>query len=70
MLITQLTQERIDAFLKDLTELTRRHEIDISGCGCCSSPGLGHTEDKTKEYTVEVYNGYAGFLKYELVKKA
>ena len=29
------------AFLVELTELTRKHSIQVEGCGCCGSPGLG-----------------------------
>lgn len=32
--------EEIEAFLKDLAELTKRHKIVITGCGCCDSPSL------------------------------
>lgn len=28
------------AFLRDLTEVTRRHRIAVGGCGCCGSPHL------------------------------
>ena len=27
-----------NAFLAELTELTRKHRIVIGGCGCCGSP--------------------------------
>lgn len=33
-------QQKIAAFLVDLTELTRKHGIYIHGCGCCGSPSL------------------------------
>lgn len=37
--------EAEQAFLTDLTELTRKHKITIGGCGCCGSPHLtGHNE--------------------------
>jgi hypothetical protein len=29
-----------DAFVAELTELTKKHGIKIWGCGCCGSPGL------------------------------
>ena len=32
--------ERTDKFLEELTELTKRHGIEICGCGCCGSPWL------------------------------
>ncbi len=30
--------EKIKAFLKDLTELSIKHNLVIGGCGCCGSP--------------------------------
>lgn len=31
---------RIDRFLDELSDLTEKYEIEISGCGCCGSPFL------------------------------
>ena len=28
----------LDQFLKELTELTKKHGLAIGGCGCCGSP--------------------------------
>ena len=33
-------EENIRAFLDGLTELTKKHQIKICGCGCCGSPFL------------------------------
>lgn len=47
--VKDITKDHYEAFLKDLTELTRKHKITISGCGCCGSPGLSplyKTENK------------------------
>lgn len=41
-------KKEIQDFLKELTELTKKHGIYIGGCGCCGSPYLGPT-DKTTE---------------------
>lgn len=30
--------ERLESFLKELAELTKKYNIAISGCGCCGSP--------------------------------
>ena len=35
-----IEQSRIDAFLKELFELSLKHRISIGGCGCCGSPFL------------------------------
>lgn len=35
-----MTNEQKAAFLRDLTEITRKHGIAIDGCGCCGSPYL------------------------------
>ena len=34
--------ERTDKFLEELTELTKKHGIEICGCGCCDSPWLNY----------------------------
>lgn len=31
---------RVENFLKELSELTKKHKIAIAGCGCCGSPFL------------------------------
>lgn len=33
-------KERMEAFIRDLTEITRKHGVAIGGCGCCGSPYL------------------------------
>ena len=38
MAILTVTQE--NAFLKELTALSRKHGIAVGGCGCCGSPYL------------------------------
>jgi hypothetical protein len=32
--------KRVETFLKELGELTKKHNIKIDGCGCCGSPML------------------------------
>ena len=34
-------------FLEELSELTKKYNISIGGCGCCGSPYLVHLKDKT-----------------------
>jgi len=41
-----LSKERIDAFLKQLTELSLRTGVVIGGCGCCGSPFMQSTDKK------------------------
>jgi hypothetical protein len=33
-------EDRKEAFVKELTNLSRKHGIYIGGCGCCGSPSL------------------------------
>lgn len=37
---TQSEAKQVQAFLDELTEVSRRHGITIGGCGCCGSPTL------------------------------
>lgn len=36
-----------ELFLKELTELSKKYDIYIGGCGCCGSPYL---DDEEPEY--------------------
>lgn len=40
--MTQIEENkaRVDAFLADLAEISRKHDLWISGCGCCESPWI------------------------------
>lgn len=31
---------RLEEFLKELSELTQKHGFSIGGCGCCGSPWI------------------------------
>ena len=42
--------ERLESFLKELAELTKKHNIAIRGCGCCGSP---YIDDFQKEFDGE-----------------
>ena len=44
--MTEVREETIEAFLRDLTELTRKHRVTIAGCGCCGSPFLYEISDQ------------------------
>lgn len=56
--------DRLEEFLKELSELTQKHGFVIGGCGCCGSPWIGdfknefdadelHYNDKKQKYEVE-----------------
>lgn len=36
----EFNEKQVKEFLKELSKLSRRHKIYISGCGCCGSPFL------------------------------
>ena len=42
--------ERLEIFLKELAELTKKYNIAIRGCGCCGSP---YIDDFEKEFDGE-----------------
>jgi hypothetical protein len=52
-----------DAFLQELSELSRRYGITIGGCGCCGSPMLYFEEASPLqgEYDVDEYNSNLGW---------
>lgn len=41
---------RLEIFLKELAELTKKYNIAIKGCGCCGSP---YIDDFEKEFDGE-----------------
>jgi len=51
MKVIELTQERVDAFMTELTTLSQKHAICIHGCGCCGSPSLYHLDNIKGKYT-------------------
>ena len=68
-------KERFNLFIKELEELTKKYDIEIWGCGCCSSPrlldiksgndfasDLSWDENEQKyEYTVQKNDFYMGY---------
>jgi hypothetical protein len=36
--MTKVKHEAMEAFLAELSALSRRHGLYIDGCGCCGSP--------------------------------
>ena len=37
-------ENRVEAFMKDLEQLTKKHGIVIDACGCCGSPWVEDME--------------------------
>lgn len=37
---------RLEEFLKELSELTEKHGFSIGGCGCCGSPWINDFKDE------------------------
>ncbi|MTI68589.1 MAG: hypothetical protein FH753_18565 [Firmicutes bacterium] len=40
-----MNKHNIDEFLKELSQLSKKYDIYIGGCGCCGSP---YIQDKEK----------------------
>jgi len=53
--LTEEHQKVRDEFLNELTLLTRKYKIKISGCGCCGSPCLSNISPQENEnyYSVD-----------------
>lgn len=45
--------QKYNAFLQDLTELSRKHGVYVDGCGCCGSPSLDLVEIEGRYMTYE-----------------
>jgi len=43
--MAKLPANQVDAFLEELTTLTRKYGIEIKACGCCGSPFLLDAND-------------------------
>jgi hypothetical protein len=56
----------VELFLAELSDLTRKHGIKISGCGCCGSPYLYETDTpqagQTWCYEVDGMNDYLCYV--------
>lgn len=44
--------ENLKEFLEELTQLSKKYKIFVSGCGCCGSPYLVRTTEFVGRYTV------------------
>ena len=38
--LTMSDADKVEHFLKELSELSNKYKIEIYGCGCCGSPNL------------------------------
>jgi hypothetical protein len=43
------TMTRIEQFILELTRLSKKHGVIISGCGCCNSPDVSESSDMDPE---------------------
>jgi len=57
----KINPEKIEAFLTELTELTKKHGIVIHGCGCCGSPSLFDIEDYKKHDAPTILEPYTAW---------
>ena len=48
----------LEAFLRDLTEVSRKHGIIIGGCGCHGSPFLGYMNDEQEFFELSSKGSY------------
>ena len=61
--------ERIEAFVCGLSELTKRYGLAVGGCGCCGSPFLENLMDSDDNlYVVENLKYSSETGKYEWEK--
>ena len=54
---TDTDTERVQRFVEELGELSRRTGVSIFGCGCCGSPRLELDEDPKSDYVVDYDSG-------------
>lgn len=59
-------KERVNTFLTELTALTRKHGIKISGCGCCGSPYLTGDDFRPLEDDYEHLDYDEDFCEYTI----
>ena len=52
--------ERLEKFLEELTELSRKHKIILSACSCCESINA-HTIPETEWHKSEFLGSYIGW---------
>ena len=52
-------EKNLSEFMDGLTELSKKHNLWINGCGCCSSPWVAPLDDHLPEYEYDQYDGQA-----------
>lgn len=57
-----MNREKVNEFLVELSELTKKHGVEIAGCGCCDTPYLVEAKIRDGVYTI---NCNLGLLEYE-----
>lgn len=51
----RLARRKVDAFLKELTELTQKHGLKIGGCGDCGSPWVCDIKERGSNQIDHLY---------------
>ena len=49
-------KEKLDKFLEELSELSNKYGLAISGCGCCGSPWIEEIDGETIADYLELKN--------------
>jgi hypothetical protein len=51
------TKKKVEAFLEELTKLSKKHGLVISGCGCCESPYVMKMKNSQGQYCAAIHDG-------------
>jgi hypothetical protein len=60
---------RLELFLKDLSELTKKYGLVIRGCGCCGSPWIENLQEDVIEQKILVGDVLVENLYYNIEKQ-
>jgi hypothetical protein len=47
--------QKLNLFLAELTELSKKHGLAIGGCGCCGSPWIYDDGDGAEDFKKQHY---------------
>ena len=53
-------EEKLRAFLKDLTALSEAYDMYIGGCGCCDSPYIDNGAGDTIAHNLTIIDSWDG----------